>query len=66
MQGRAGRTVLDLPSILFIKLEIHCGRFAPLRNSLILFHKISVDLRLSCSNPTVSDWNPVCHPQFKA
>ena len=28
----------------------------------ILFRKISVDLRLSSSNLTLSDWNPVCHP----
>ena len=28
--------VLDRASILFIKSEFHCGRFAPLRNSSIL------------------------------
>ena len=35
-----GWAVLDLSSILFIKLELHCRRFAPLCNSKILFHKI--------------------------
>ena len=33
--------VLDLSSILFIKSELHCRRFAPLCNSEILFYKIS-------------------------
>ena len=28
--------VLDRASILFIKSEFHCGRFAPLRNSSII------------------------------
>ena len=37
---------LDLPLILFIKLELYCGRFAPLHNSKILFHKIFFDLIL--------------------
>ena len=41
-----GWALLDLPPILFIKLELYCRRFAPLHNSKILFHKISVDLIL--------------------
>ena len=41
-----GWAVLDLPTIVFIKLELCCGRFAPLHNSKISFHKISVDLIL--------------------
>ena len=35
-----GWTVLDLPPILLIKLELQYGRFAPFHNSDILFHKI--------------------------
>ena len=31
--------VLDLSSILFIKSELHCRRFAPLRNSEITWSK---------------------------
>ena len=41
-----GWAVLDLPPILFIKLELYCERFAFLHNSKMLFHKISVDLIL--------------------
>ena len=41
-----GWAVLDLPPILFIKLELYCERFTPLHNSKILFQKISVDLIL--------------------
>ena len=37
-----GKAVLDRPPILFIKWELHCGRFAPKCNQKILFHKISV------------------------
>ena len=32
--------VLDRVSILFIKSEFHCGRFAPLRNSSSLVTKL--------------------------
>ena len=32
------KPVSDLSSILFIKLELHCGRFALLRNSEICFY----------------------------
>ena len=42
------------PSILFIKSELHFGRFATLRNSLILCYKISVDLILVTFNPTAT------------
>ena len=31
-----GWAVLDLPPISFMKLELHCGRFAPLPNLEIL------------------------------
>ena len=36
-----GWAVLDLPPILFIKLDLCCGRFTILHNSKILFHEIS-------------------------
>ena len=36
-----GRAVLDHTQILFIKLELHCERFARLCNKKTLFHKIS-------------------------
>ena len=42
--------VLDLSSILFIKSEQHCRRFAPLCNSEILYHKISDNRILRSSN----------------
>ena len=45
-----GWAVLDLSSILFIKSELHCRRFAPLCNSEILFHKISDNRILRSSN----------------
>ena len=45
-----GWAVLDLSSILFIKLELHCGHFAPLWNSEILFHEISDNRILRSSN----------------
>ena len=45
-----GWTVLDLPSISFIKSELHCRSFAPLCNSEILFHKISDNPILRSSN----------------
>ena len=37
-----GRAVLDCTPILFIKLELHCRRFASSCNQEILFHKISM------------------------
>ena len=36
-----GRAVLDLPPILFIKLDLYCGHFTILHNSKILIHEIS-------------------------
>ena len=45
-----GWAVLDLSSILFIKLELYCRRFAPLYNSKVLFHKISGNRILRSSN----------------
>ena len=42
----SGSTLLDFIQILFTKLELHCEHFAPLCNTKILFHKISVDLTL--------------------
>ena len=55
--GYGKKTVLDLPSILFTKTELPCGRFASWRNSSILFHKISIDLILSFRNLILADWN---------
>ena len=46
MESISRSTLLDFLQILFIKLELHCARFAPLCNTKILFHKISVDLTL--------------------
>ena len=37
-----GRAVLDRTPILFVKLELHRGLFAPLCNKKTLFHKISM------------------------
>ena len=37
--------VLDRASILFIKSEFHCGRFAPLRNSSIIIRKCNIVIR---------------------
>ena len=37
---RLENTVLDLPPILFMKFELHCERFVPLRNSKVL-HTVS-------------------------
>ena len=45
-----GWEVLDLSSILFIKSELRCRRFAPLSNSEILIHKISDNRILRSSN----------------
>ena len=36
-----GRAVLDLPPVLFTKLDLYCGRFTILHNSKILIHEIS-------------------------
>ena len=46
--------MLDLLRFYFMKSELHYGHFAPLRNSLILCHKISVDQILVTSNPSAS------------
>ena len=35
-ESRLENTVLDLPPILLIKMELYCGRFAPLHNSKII------------------------------
>ena len=32
-ESRLENSVLDLPQLLFKKLELHCGQFEPLRNS---------------------------------
>ena len=40
-RGGMGGHIRSLPSILLIKLELHCGRFASLAQSSISFHKIS-------------------------
>ena len=45
-----GWAVLDLSSILLIKSEIHCWRFALLCNSEIVFHRISDNRILRSSN----------------
>ena len=45
-----GLAVLDLTSILFIKSELYCRRFAALCNYEILFHKISDNRILRSSN----------------
>ena len=46
--------VLDLPPILFIKLESDCRCFAPIHISKILFYKIFFDLILHFPNLTRS------------
>ena len=45
-----GGIALDRTSILFIKFQFYCGRFAALQNWGILCNKISVDLMLSSAN----------------
>ena len=43
---KGGRAVLDISLILFVKSELLCRRFVPLRNSKILFKKNT--LRSNC------------------
>ena len=47
-------TILDLLRFSFIKSKLHCQHFSPSRNSLILCHKISVNLIMVTSNPNAS------------
>ena len=63
-------TSLDHTSILFIKFQFYCGRFAALQNWGILYQKISVDLML-CSANLLYRYHkfvvPMYHyPRFKA
>ena len=53
--GESGKTILDLPSILFIKSRLHYWRFAASCNLGILHHKFFVDLILSSPNLLLSD-----------
>ena len=53
-------------SSLFIKLGLHSGHFAPLRNSKTLFHKISDNWILRSSNPIYFRLGTVSRPLFKA
>ena len=61
-----GWEILDLSSILFIKSKLYCRRFALLCNSEILFYKISDNRILRFSNLSISHWNSVSCPLFKA